>query len=179
MSLDLNTQAAQLSQIGFVTDGGQSVLGNVTALIPVTNFRETIGSQTTFAPSGSMNFNFILPVPTPGNPYQWIGGVGGGASHGNFTPGLSWDLAAPGPVITQAQFQSLSDPIAFMLETNTPTSVGGSAITDGLLINNASQMTFTAVPTPPILPLLASGLFGLGLARGRKFKPGPSRHAAA
>jgi hypothetical protein len=164
MSLDLNTNAAQLSQIEFGTVGGQSVLRSLTAIIPVTNFRETIGSQTTFAPNGSMNFDFILLNPS----YQWIGGVSGGVSHGPFIPSLSWDLPVS-PAITQAQFESLHDPLAVMLETYTPVHLAAMpAFTNGLVIDGrTSTMTFT-VPTPPILPLLASGLLALGFTQARR-----------
>src|SRR5262249_9188174 len=79
--------------------------------------------------------------------------------------------------LTEAQYNSLQDPLAYILLSNTsppdggPCGNGGATCymsQDGGSVNFGSRMFVTAVPTPEPLSLLLLGFVGLALSRLRR-----------
>jgi hypothetical protein len=163
VSYDVNT----LSGIQTPTFLQNELLVFNAASLSITHFSVIVDGHTiAFAPHTTGAFRFLAESA---GTYQFTGGAGP-------EPGGSFAFeAAVSPVLTEAQFMALKDPLADMLllyrsPPGSPCGVNCELFPSHLTLNGT--LTVTRVPTPVPLSLSLAGLVGLALSRRRRFGAG-------
>ena len=170
ITFDFNTADATLTPtFGPGPSGGPDVLTNLSVVFPLSDYSAIVNGQTIASSATGFGSFGCFGFPVSPKLYECDGGFAAnnsGIGSYQFVDNETWLHT-----ITEAQYNSLQDPLAYLLSDPTNgTGCGNGGATcymleDGGNLNFASNFHITAVPTPKPLPLAFLGFVGLALSR--------------